>query len=183
MDEVPNQPIDGLVVTKGGINFTFAAANLNIQYNRLTHAPPETYVQDPVISGTNAPFSVAFSVPVSNLQFGYATGSTSPVATLATVDLFNNSAVPFKTVSFGSTLTDPLAETLFIYDGSSGPVTNMTITPANPGLGALIFDNLTITPAPPTPPPTVPAATPLTLAITAISLAGFTMLLLRKLPA
>jgi hypothetical protein len=146
MNEVPNQLIDGLVVSKGGLNFTFANAARTLFYNS-SGPGTTTFVQDPSIQGGTTQFSVGFSAPVSSLQFGMAE-LTSTLGQLATVDLFNASAVPFATVILNATLVDPFAEGLFSFSG--GTVTNIRITP-NAVPPALAFDNLTVVTAVPEP--------------------------------
>ena len=144
MDEVANQPINGLTVSKGGENFTFSNPSGTLFYN--SNGPGiETFVQDPSIQGSTAPFGVAFSTAVNRIQFGLAEGSFSPVAPLATVDLYFNSVVPFASISFDSSLVDLFAEGQFNYDGA--PVTEIVITP-NAAQTALSFDNLTVNTVP-----------------------------------
>jgi hypothetical protein len=182
MNEVPNQPLNGLVVTKGGISFTFSASNPTLSYNVVTGVPSQTYVQDPVIEGSNGIVSIAFSVPVSSVQFGMLVLSTSPVATMATVALYNNSAVPLTTVTLGSSLTDPFAEGQYTYNGSLGPVTNITIDSTGSPLSSMLLKNLTVVPSPVIT-TSVPAVSPLALAVAAILLAGLATFLLRRQPA
>jgi hypothetical protein len=102
---------------------------------------------------------------------------------MATVALFNNN-VKIGTFELGSSLTDPFAEGQFTYDGSLGAATNMSITPHSTVnsvsiFSALVFDNLQVTAAA-TAVTNVPAASPLTLGITAVGLSGLAMLLPRK---
>ena len=177
MGEVSTQSINGLVVNKGGISFTFSNPAGNLFYNQ-SNGGTLTYVQDPTIEGGTSAFGVAFSAPVYTVQFGLAVSTSSPVATMATVALFYNSTTAFATFPLGSSLTDPFAEGQFTYNGALGPVTNILITPTGTGFTALGFDNLTVTTSPIG--VAVPAASPLTLALTGICLAGLTLLLLRK---
>ena len=144
MTEVPNQQINGLTVSKGGENFTFSNASGTLFYDS---AGPGivTFVQDPSIQGATAPFAIAFSVPVSSIQFGMAELSSVPVGPLASVSLYFNSATPFAVLNFNSSLVDPFAEGQFNYSGSL--VTNMLVTP-NAGPPALAFDNLTVNTVP-----------------------------------
>jgi hypothetical protein len=146
MTEVSTQLIDGLVISKGGVNFTFTNAARTVLYNS-SGPGTTTFIQDPSIQGTTSQFSVGFSVPVSSVQFGMAELS-STLGQLATVDLFNNSALPFATVVLNASLADPFAEGLFSF--SSGLVTNIRITP-NALPPALAFDNLTVVTAVPEP--------------------------------
>jgi hypothetical protein len=145
MSEVPIQLIDGLVVSKGGLNFTFANAARTLFYNS-SGPGTVTYIQDPSIQGTASQFSVSFSAPVFSVQFGMAELSSS-LGQLATVDLFNASSIPFATVVLNATLVDPFAEGLFNFSG--GPVTNIRVTPTV--APALAFDNLTVVTAVPEP--------------------------------
>jgi hypothetical protein len=186
-DEVPvNTLVNGMTITKTGITFTFSNPSLFLS-TRFTASAPSLFVQDPVIEGSNyTSLGITFSVPgsgglvplsVSNLSFGFSVDSLSAVATLANVTLFNNGTQLGSPMSFSSSHTGTgFAEGQFIYNGSLGPVTRILITPPTGQSFAATFDNLTVTPAG----PTVPAATPLTLALTAICLAGLTLLLLRK---
>jgi hypothetical protein len=147
MDEVPTQLLDGLTVSKGGLNFTFANSAGNLFYN--SGGPGDiTYVQDPSIQGGTSPFSVTFSAPVSSLQFGMAENAGSVGGQLATVDLFNGGSTPFATVTLNASLLDPFPEALFSF--SAGPVTGITINP-NSAAAALAFDNLAVTTAVPEP--------------------------------
>ena len=182
-DGVSGTPfIDGLIVNKGGMTFTFSNPSHTLKYNFPSTIATETFVQDPTIEGNNSAFGVAFSVPVSTVSFGFLVSSQNPVAQMATVALFNNSAVPFATIPLASSVVDSFAEGQFVYNGAQGPVTNILVTPTPSGnFTAMAFDNLTVTPVPVVPgTPAVPAASPLALVIAAIGLAGLTMLLLRK---
>lgn len=182
MNEAPNQLLNGLVINKGGLGFTFSNPSAFLHFNVTSGLGAVTYVADPVIQGNNSPLGVAFSVPIANFQFGMVVESNVLVGSIATVALFNNSGTPFATLSANSTLADPFAEGQFTYNGGLGPVTNILITPTGNGFTAFSFDNLTVTAAPPTPPGTagVPVASPLSLGIIAICLAGITMLMLRQ---
>src|SRR5689334_21171991 len=88
MTEVPTQLIDGLAVSKGGLNFTFANSARTLFYNSVGPGSA-TSVQDPSIQGGTTQFSVVFSAPVSSVQFGMAELSFT-LGQLSTVDLFNN---------------------------------------------------------------------------------------------
>jgi hypothetical protein len=138
MNEVPNQPINGLTVTKGGESFTFSDPIGSLFYN--SNGPgTRTFVQDPTIQGPLQSFSVAFSVAVTSIQFGLAELANVPL-TGAQVTLSSG-----DTFLFNLSLVDPFAEGQFTHSGS--PVTSFTLTPA-PGAFALAFDNLTVTPVP-----------------------------------
>ena len=50
MDEVPNQPIDGLAVTKGGESFTFSDPGGNYQYNFVVPGTQD-YLTNPGLAG------------------------------------------------------------------------------------------------------------------------------------
>jgi hypothetical protein len=144
MTEVPNQPINGLTVSKGGESFTFSNPSGSLLYNSL--GPGDvTFVQDPSIQGATDSFGVAFSVPVSSIQFGLAELSFDPVVPLATVSLYFNSTIPFAVLNFNSSLVDPFAEGQFNYSGNLA--TNMLIVP-NAGGPFLAFDNLTVNTSP-----------------------------------
>jgi hypothetical protein len=131
MNEVPNQPINGLTVTKGGESFTFSDPIGSLFYN--SNGPgTRTFVQDPTIQGPLQSFSVAFSVAVTSIQFGLAELAIVPL-TGAQVTLSSG-----DTFLFNLSLVDPFAEGQFTHSGS--PVTSFTLTPA-PGAFALAFDN------------------------------------------
>jgi hypothetical protein len=138
MTEVPFQPINGLTVTKGGESFTFSDPIRTLFYNSFGPGQ-RTFVQDPSIEGPLQPFDVAFSVPVTSIQFGLAE-LASVALTGAQVTLWSGA-----TLLFNLSLVDPFPEGQFTYSGS--PVTGFHLTPAS-GAIALAFDNLTVTPVP-----------------------------------
>lgn len=171
MDEAPTGFINGLVINKAGFGFTFSDSASALRYNVDVGVRAGAYVQDPVIEGNNSTLGVAFALPMSFIQFGFAVNSLDPVATMAMVSLFDNSALPFATISLGSSRTDPYAEGRFIYDGTLGSVTNLLITPTGSGFTAMAFDNLMVD-------PTVPE--PANFALCAFCLAGLKLLFRRK---
>ena len=140
MTEVPTQPIDGLTVSKGGLNFSFTNPAGSLEYNS---GGPGTisFVQDPSIAGRSSQFSVTFSATVWSVQFGLAENIGSIGGQLATIDLFNGGAVPFATSSLNASLVDPFAEGAFSFSG--GPLTSIRITP-NSAAPVVAFDNLTV---------------------------------------
>jgi hypothetical protein len=147
MDEVPTQPIDGLVVSTGGIDFTFSDPQGNLLYD-ASSVGSTTYIQDPSIAGNNESFGVSFSVPVDSIQFGLLETNFAPL-TGVTVDLFSGvTALP--PVSFDLPLADPFAEGQFNWAG--GPVTSIVVIPIG-GPPSLAFDNLTVDPVAATPEP------------------------------
>ncbi len=138
MDEVDTQPIDGLVVSKGGIDFTFSDPQGNLLYN-ASSVGTATYIQDPSIAGGNESFGISFSVPVDSIQFGMLETNFSPL-TGATVGLFSGvTALPL--IRFDLPLADPFAEGQFSWAG--GAVTSMVVNPVD-GPFNLAFDNLTV---------------------------------------
>jgi hypothetical protein len=169
MNEVPNQPINGLTVSKGGENFTFQNPSGTLFYN--SSGPGiETFVQDPSIQGSTAPFGVVFSIPVTFIQFGLAALSSSPISPMAMV-LLNFSGGGFANLSFNSSLIDPFTEGQFTYSGA--PVANMLITPPPPAIASfLAFDNLTVT--------TVPEPSTFSMLMGAAALAAVRILRLRR---
>src|SRR6476469_823950 len=71
MDEAPTQLIDGLTVSKGGLEFSFRNPDGTLAYN--SGGPGNTtFIQDPSITGGSSVLSVTFSAPVSTVQFGLA---------------------------------------------------------------------------------------------------------------
>jgi hypothetical protein len=140
MTEVPNQLIDGLTVSKGGVDFTFTNPARSLVYN--SGGPGSiTFVQDPSLAGESSPFRITFSAPVSSVQFGLAENIGTLGGSLAVVDLFNGGAVPFATSSLTASLVDPFAEGLFRFAG--GPLTSLRITP-NSAAPVVAFDNLSV---------------------------------------
>jgi hypothetical protein len=141
MDEVPFQPINGLTVTKGGESFTFSDPTGTLFYNFA--GPTVTFVQAPTIQGPiRVPlesFDVAFSVPVTSIQFGLAEFTIPPAVALTGAQVTLSSGA---TLLFNLSLVDPFPEGQFTYSGS--PVTGFQLTPAPGGL-LLAFDNLTVT--------------------------------------
>jgi hypothetical protein len=134
MTEVPLQPIDGLTVTKGGLDFTFTDTLGGLSYD--SGGPGTvTYVQDPSIQGAPDPFRIDLSVPVTSISFGLAELAATPLVG-AMVTLSNGDAFLFDLL-----LVDPFPEGQFSWSG--GPVTGFTLTPAA-GAAALAFDNLVV---------------------------------------
>jgi hypothetical protein len=173
MDEVTTQPINGLAVTKGGITFTFSDAGGNLNYDTVG-AGILTYEQDPAITGPPEPFVVAFSVPISTIQFGMSGGPQhTPATPIATVSFYNGATL-ITTVALNSSLTDPYPEGQLNYT-SATPVTSMTVTPSTVFV-AIGFDNLRVT----TPSLPVPAASPLTLALMTLGIVGLGGYALRR---
>jgi hypothetical protein len=138
MDEVPTQLINGLTVSKGGVDFTFSNPANTLFYHSVGPGSV-TYVQDPSIQGLTSPFSVTFSVPVTSIRFGLAERAFVPLFG-ASVTLSDSSMHPFDLM-----LVNPFAEGQFVYSGT--PVTGFLLSPA-PGGTNLAFDNLDVTPSP-----------------------------------
>lgn len=138
MDEVPNQLLNGLTVSKGGMSFAFTDASNQLSYN--SSGPGSiTYVQDPSIQGAGTgPFSVAFSSAVHSIQFGLAELNSIPLQ--AQVTLFNGATL-VATLPVFLSLVDPFAEGQFSYSGAA--VTSMTVTP-DARAQAIAFDNLLV---------------------------------------
>ena len=143
MDEVAPRPVNGLVINKGGITFTFANAGGNATYNTPI-GTALTFLQDPVIDSPDEPFSVVFSLPVNSVTFGMAAARDLPATPIATISLFNGSTL-IATSPLNSTLTDPFAEGQFTYSSTTTPVTKIVITPGTSGFSDVAFDNLTVT--------------------------------------
>jgi hypothetical protein len=173
MDEVPYQALNGLAVTKDGVTFTFSDAGKGLSY----HAPSAgylTYVSDPSISGPAEPFTVAFSPPVTFIQFAMTGGPQhTPAAPIATVSFYNGTTL-LATVALNSSLTDPFPEGQLNYTPAT-VVTSMTVTPSL-AFAAIGFDNLQVTPDP----PEAPATSPLTIALMTAGIAGLGGYALRR---
>lgn len=152
-NEVSYQPINNLVVTKGGIAFTFSDPTVQDYYDS-GDGGQEKYVQDPCIAEgpTSSPFTVSFSVPIWTFHFGIALSTQATLATAVTVSLYNTNyeggTVPFAVQTTSGKVYDTFTEGYFSYDGSLGPVTKILVTP-NTSAGAFGFDNLTVTTVPP----------------------------------
>jgi hypothetical protein len=174
MTEVPAQAINGLAVTKGGITFTFTDTGGGLSYNSASGGIL-TYVQDPSISGAPDPFSVAFSVPVNFIQFGMFAAPNTSGAAIATAKFYNGATL-ITTMTLNSSVSDP-SEGQLTYSPTT-PVTSITVTPTST-LSFIGFDNLAVTAAP-APVPTVPATSPLTLALMTLGIAGFGGYALRR---
>ena len=148
MDEVGFQPINGLAVVKGGVTFNFTDTT-GADYDS-SGPGQETYVQDPGIEGPNAGelISISFSQSFTVVQFGLALSIMSPVADMATVNLYEGPTLVLST-SFGSLLEDSFTEGLFSYTGAY--VNGITIAPDSTDAGAFALDNLLVsTPEPST---------------------------------
>jgi hypothetical protein len=177
MDEVAAQPINGLAVTKGGITFTFSDVGGGLSYDTVGPGIL-TYEQDPAITGPPDQFGVAFSVPVTTIQFGMSAGPTNASGTpLATVRFYNGATL-ITTVTLNSSLRDPYPEGQLNYT-SATPVTSMTVTPAPDTFAEIGFDNLQVT-TPAAPPPAVPATSPVTLALMMLGIVGLGGCALRR---
>jgi hypothetical protein len=162
MDEVASQPIDGLTVSKGGMNFTFSSPANLLSYNSVSPGTL-TYIQGASIQGTRSAFSVAFSAPVTSISFGLAELNFAPLFG-ASVTLSDGTALLFDLL-----LVDPFAEGQFSWTGS--PVTGFSLTPA-PGGAALAFDNLRVD--------AVSVPEPVTLSLFGAGLAGAAAMRRRK---
>jgi hypothetical protein len=160
MDEVPSQLIDGLTVSKGGVDFTFSNPANTLSYNSIGPGI-STYIQGASIQGSRNPFSVTFSAPVRSISFGLAELNFAPLFG-ASVTLSDGTSLLFDLP-----LVDPFAEGQFSWTGS--PVTGFSLTPAAGG-AALAFDNLRID--------TVPE--PLTVSLFGAGLAGAVAMRRRK---
>jgi hypothetical protein len=135
MDEVSPQSIDGLTVSKGGLDFTFESPDGTLGYN-ATGPGDLTYVNDPSIVGDASSFGVFFSAPVHFIQFGLAASDDVPAFT---VTLSNGEDFSLDL----SPLVD-FPEGRFTWHGATG-VTGFFIDP--PGAQdeyEFAFDNLTV---------------------------------------
>jgi hypothetical protein len=141
MDEVPNQPINNLAVTKGGVTFTFTDTS-GADYNAFGPGTI-TYVDDPSIVGLTSGevIGVTMSQTFTALQFGFLLNAGSVGSQIATVSLFDGATL-VQTTTLDASLADPFPEALFTYSG--GPVDNITITPDSATGSAFAFDNLSV---------------------------------------
>ncbi len=150
-----NTPLNGLTVTTPSENFTFADPGGNIQYNVFVPGT-ENYISTPSLVGPPEPFSITFSVPVDNIQFGMAEGFTVPSAPLYGVglELFNGGALVLSTTF--NLLTDqyPAEENRFSWAAAAGQqVTSMVVRPVpftpSPGYPEIFgFGNMVVHPVP-----------------------------------
>jgi PEP-CTERM motif len=139
MDEVPYQPIDGLVVSKGGLDFFFSDPGHHLYYND-TSFPSETFIQGPTIAGLAESFTITFSRPIYSFQFlALAEDSLVP---LSGADVRVNGG---PHASFPLFIADPFAEGT--YGWFDDRIDSVTITPA-PGAVHLAFDNFRVVPWP-----------------------------------
>ncbi len=137
MDEAPIALLDGLVISKGGIDFTFSNPAGTLVY-RSAGPGNVTYINDPSVQGPASVFSVTFSTPVDFVQFGMAESIGTALPGVGVL-LSNGS-----NLTLDLTLLDPFAEGQFTYSGS--PILGFTVTPVGIGQYALAFDNLTVNP-------------------------------------
>jgi hypothetical protein len=139
MDEVASQPINNLVVTKGGVTFTFTDTTGATYHS--TGPGTVTYVQDPSIVGATAGevVGVTMSQTFTVLQFGFLLNTGSSGSPIATVSLFNGASL-VQSTTLNASLADPFPEALFSYGGA--PVNRITITPNSATGTAFAFDNL-----------------------------------------
>jgi hypothetical protein len=161
MDEVtPTQPIDGLKVSKGGIDFTFSDPGGTQQYDFVVPGT-QLYLSNPGIAGGLEPFGVTFSVPVYSIQFGMAETSLVPLTGVG-VKLFDGATQVYSTTFDLLDTGHPAVENLFTWaaDADVGPVTGLEIDPApiddplvGPDGSVLLagIDNLTVTDTAPEP--------------------------------
>lgn len=174
MDEVPNQHINGLVVSKGGETFTFSDPGGNLFYN-AANGGTLTFVQDPSICCGGESFTITFSVPVVSVSLSAAANRVTPAVPLMTINFFNGATL-IASQTINSSLTDPFAEGQLTFN-SGVPITSMTITPSLVGFGAIGYDNLTVTLASASP---VPATSRFTLILMTIGIASVGLYAMRK---
>src|ERR1700751_506663 len=86
MTEAPTQLVDGLTVSKGGLDFSFRNPDRALAYN--SGGPGNiTFIQDPSTAGGSSQFSVTFSATVWSVQFGMAENIGTAGGQLAVIDL------------------------------------------------------------------------------------------------
>lgn len=156
MDEVPQQYINGLTVTKGGESFTFSDPGNTLQYD-FTVPGTQDYLANPGIAGGVEPFGVNFSIPVDSVQFGLAETSIDPLDGVGVI-LFDGSTEVLSTTFDLIDTGHPAVENLFTWTGQPGQeATSIEIDPAaitNPVIGPdgpvslAGIDNLSVDPVP-----------------------------------
>jgi hypothetical protein len=164
MDDLPNQPVDGLV-HPSGVEFGFTVGgvpDLDARYNAFGPGSI-TYVQDPSIEGTTAGvLEVILPGAFPSVEFGLAVSGYQP--TSVSVELFDAANTSLGVLPL---FLNPLVlydEGQFVHNGVGVLRILVDMTPAQ-GSGAFRFayDNLTFVPE------------PATAMLIAAGLAGFAM--------
>jgi hypothetical protein len=126
MDDLPNQPVNGLVHPTG-VQFGFTVAGLPNADARYASGGPgiTTFVQDPSIEGTTTGvLSIIFPSPTPIVKFGVARlGGTT--ANGAAVQLFNAANGSLGITNLPMTAMPNFAEAQFVYSGAD--VKRMTV--------------------------------------------------------
>jgi PEP-CTERM motif/Beta-galactosidase second all-beta domain len=161
MDELPNQPVDGLSFNGVTFHFTISGVASLDSFYHASNGGVEHYVQDPSLEGNSlGVLTLDFATPTSGLQFGFARSATVPMSPGLQVSLFDGSLNPLGTFNVDSSVFITFSEGLF--------TSNLTIGraalsfPNAPVAPRFAIDNLTFTPVP----------EPSTFALVAIALTG-----------
>jgi hypothetical protein len=141
MDDLPFQPVNGLV-HPSGVSFAFTVGgNPNLDANYNSFGPGvTTFISDPSIEGTTAGvLQVFFPASYNSVSFGLAASAIAP--TSVNVELFDA-----LNVSLGITplLLSPMptfAENQFVYTGANLSRLRLDLTPSL-NAGRFAFDNL-----------------------------------------
>jgi hypothetical protein len=145
MDDLPNQPVNGLAHPTG-VQFGFTVGGVpNVDARYASGGPGLiNFVQDPSIEGTTAGvLSVIFPSPTPIVKFGVArlTGGTIPNG--AAVQLFNAANVSLGITNLPMTAMPTFAEAQFAYSGAAVKrmTVDFTVSPVSAS-PRFAFDNL-----------------------------------------
>jgi hypothetical protein len=148
MDDLPFQPVDGLV-HPAGVTFGFTVGGVpDLDANYNSGGPGAiTFVQDPSIEGTTSGvLELIFATPTPILEFGAARSTVAPLPLGALVELFDASNTPIGApIPVAMAPLVGFTEGSFVYAGV--PVARATVdfTATDPVTGGerFAFDNLT----------------------------------------
>ena len=138
MDELPNQPVDGLSLS--GVTFSFTSG-FTADYNALGPGSL-TYVQDPSIEGNPAgTLGLDFATPTPNLSFGVALSVTGDLSPGFSVELFDAALASLGVFPVDTSSLILFSEGQFNYSGT--PISRALIDFNEPsGEVRFAFDNL-----------------------------------------
>ncbi len=131
MDEVSQQTVNGLTISKNGYDFTFSSL-VDAQYN-LAGPPQALYLTGPAIVGLpnqDEELRIEFGSPIDNFQFGFALSFFSDVADAITVARYDERGNKVGEEKAGAQKLVVFAEGFYKYKG--GPVSAIKITFASP---------------------------------------------------
>jgi hypothetical protein len=143
MDDLPLQPVDGLV-HPSGVQFGFTIGGLSHPDARYAAGGPGigAFVQDPSIEGSTAGvLYLTFPTPTPILKFGLARNSLAEIPMGAVIELFDESNASLGLLNVPLLTLAPFAEGQFNYSGT--PVKHATVDfRIDPNSIRFAFDNL-----------------------------------------